>query len=291
MENSLLVANFVPPAPYTIEGHFDRLTGNRASDATLRSVNMFGSFESDVRGLLATISNVPNAVERVALLTVLEGRLRTLGETRRFLEPRAPTAKSAGEVLTNYFITDVLGLSGDSVEQKLANDARGLLRRHFEKHLNDQGKSQHTFVKGIWDVINAKTPMERHRAVLAGVSDKLELLLKGSEKTILTAMARRGPISAAVAGRLRKVIALRMAWRVTLVTRLAWVNPLILGLDLLLTPEQIASDEKMIFLGIYTQVCQDNRILQSKIVESSGPTDWKFRLDPIAELRATIRGG
>lgn len=288
MDNLALAGQFQPPSPYSVTGYFDVLTKDKFTEQSFRTLNIF-AFNLD--GVLNTIATRQDPVERAALLDVLESRLRLYGEANGYLEPPKGSEKNAGSLLTNFFIKDILGLSGDSAEQKAISELQSLLRKGIELGLNDRGKSQLKFLKWVWDVADAGNAQDRWRMVLAGAGEQLTKVLRKYEIVILNAMKRRGPVSKLVVARLRKIIALRMAWRVTLVTRFAWVSPVLLALDLLLTPSEIGSDAKLEFLGAYTRVCEDRRILLSTILERCSSDEWKYKFEPIDALRAAIKQG
>ncbi|MDB5695605.1 MAG: hypothetical protein JWN21_1148 [Sphingomonas bacterium] len=289
MENLILSGQFKPPAPYSLGGHFDQVTNNKGTEQHFR--NTGNVFRLGVDDLFRVISLRPDPLERAALLDVLETRLRSFGESRKYLEAPSQPSKPPGEVMTNFFIENVLGLSGDTAEQKAASEIRGLLRKALELGLNDRGKSQLKFLKWASDVVDAKPGDPRFRAVLAGAGEQLTKLLVKYQPMILKAMVRRGPIPAIVVDRFRKLIALRLAWRVTFAVRFAWVSPVLLALDLLLTPSEIESDEKMLFLGLYSKVCEDRRLIYSTIFDRCDQTEWKYKMEPISALRAAIQAG
>ena len=290
MENLGIASQFKPPPPYSVGGYFDIITKEKATEQYFRS---FGNvFALNVDDIVRTIRVRPNPAEQAALLDVLESRLRSYGEARGYIDPPKGGAANPGKILLIFFSEDILGLTiGDTVDQKVINEIQSQLRKGIELGLNDRGKSQLKFIKWVWDVVDAKTVDKRIQVILAGSGEQLTKLLLRHQPAILRGMAKRGPIPAIVVNRLRKVIALRLAWRVTLATRFAWVNPVVLALDLLLTPSEIGSDEKLAFLGVYTQVCEDRRILQSTILERCTPQGWNYKMDPVVVLRSVIQSG
>jgi hypothetical protein len=287
MECLMLAERFEPPPPYSTNGYFDHLTNNEYTETYFQRLRSIFRFKPDY--VLYVITLRPRAVERAALLDVLETRLRLYGENRGFLE--VPETTNATKTLTAFFVKDVLGLSGDNLEGKTLAEIERLLHAFIALHLTERGKERMELLNWIANVVTAPTTEERWRAILTGAGAALSKALMPHQATILRAMARKGPIPAAVVTRLRKIIALRMAWRVSLAARFRWVNPVLLALDLLLTPAEIGDDEKLQFLGIYTRVCEDRRILLSRILEGCHPDDWNYRLDPIQTLREVIRQG
>lgn len=284
MENSMLAGQFRPPAPYSLEGYFDKVTADMASEEALRRARR--AYHLPIERIRSRIDTVNDAAERAALLGVLESRLYAYGVAKGLTEAKA---KPDASVLTEYLLKNVLGLTGKGVEDKAVAEFKSLLLKQIREGLNARGKSQLKFVKWVSDLVTATTPEERYRVLLSGASGLAETWLKNNGKMILNSGMRAVGVPGVTRNRFFKVVALRLAWLETLAARFAWVSPVLLTVDLLLTPEHTASDDdedRLAFFGIYTQVCQDRRLILSTIIERSTENDWKYRIEPKAALRS-----
>jgi hypothetical protein len=287
MQSEAIAGLFKPPPPYSLDGWFDQVTKDKATKQVFGRLRQ--AYHFDLDGVMMAIKTRPTEHERAAMLIVLSERLEDYGKARGFLEEKKKAKKS--HVFADYVIQDVIGISGDPVEAKTVAKLKSLLIKHADAALDARGKNALKHMKWMWDLLNAKDGGERWRVLIGiGNSEIADLLKRNSGKWMNAALKKNG-FNQAARKRLMRVIALRIAWVNAWGARCAKLSPIVFALDLLLTPEDIASDaeeEKLGFLAIYTRVVADRRILLTNIIERAPGPDWKFSMDPGVAIRSAL---
>jgi hypothetical protein len=109
MNCDAMASAFQPPSPYTLEAHFDAVTGGRYTAARMAQVGL--PYQLGINGALTAIAARPSYQERAALLQVLQLRLKDLGTLRGLVSERAKTPSDDGvPLIVRILVEDALGL-------------------------------------------------------------------------------------------------------------------------------------------------------------------------------------
>jgi hypothetical protein len=287
MECQLLAGQFLPPAPYTLDGYFDRITDGQFVQVRLARIL---AYHIQLEGVLTQLASKP-AVERAALLGVLATRLEAYGTARGLTEPPSRSQDPA-TTLTEFLIKDIFGLSSDSVEEKSVGKLKSLLFEFIKDGLTRTGKHGLEFLAWVWRLINASSSELSREFLTLAPPALAEAFQAVTGRRVLGFAMKRAGFSSAVRRRVLRIVALRLAFLEPLAARAAKFSGVVFALDLLLTPEMIVSDteeERLAHLENIARVFTDFRLISSSIIERCEIGGPKYRFDPVTHLAQTIR--
>lgn len=245
------MADFKPPVPRSMDSYLDEITRGRVARLT-------NVYNIDIDGALALIKQRPSASERMALLAALAARLNKYGEAKGYIE-LVPKSENPDHVAA-FIVEDMLGLSGDSIEEKARSELLGIVKEFVKEGLNSRGKKGFEFLEVIWKLMNCTSAGEASRVLAAAGHGKLTDWL-GKNYLVLakTAMKKVGA-RRAVRNRIIRVLALKTVMLKAVPRLVARLNFVVTALELMLTPSEIASDleeQRMAFYSIYGKVVSD----------------------------------
>lgn len=289
MDPKLACAAFRPPPPMSLGAYFDQVTSGRARTAE----SVLSVFSLDV--VLRSIEARPTAAERYALLSVLEDRFVAYATPRGWLKPRTPVDPAGADATTDFIVKDLLGIEGKSVQDKTLSIFKGQIKKLIESGLNDKGKHSLKVLEFLWELCNAKDADEVKRILAKAPLTELSAWAAKQENITWLAKSalKLGRVSPVARNRIAKMIAARLTWIEVGMSRLAWVQPWLAALDLLLTPERIADDEterRLSFLTVYGRVFSQTSSQFGRLVKDcSSDKPWTLTIPPEQALGNAIK--
>jgi hypothetical protein len=306
-----MAAAFQPPPPFTLEAHFDAVTGGKYTSARLGQVGR--AYQVEINGALTAIAARPGYQERAALLQVLHARLKAWGKLRGLVKERA--SESSDDVVTLFariIVEDALGLPLNDV----LHNGKGLptpsalprnVARRVDNHLNTpvaskvQGIAKDQLAKGLTMLLVEQAGKDVAEGIVGHV--KFLKMVRGAvladspEASLREVTAYLGPKGAAwVAGnidkvpgvelvrslrfvklttRLVRVVNVRLALAVRLVNSMKWLGPVVTTLDLLLASDDVgrsdAEEDLASYLELVAQVTNQQADLTSAFYARCGP--------------------
>ena len=276
MDHSVACKSFTPPPPQSMAGYFDTVTGGQARDvAPLISIYRMDK-------LVAEIRSRPDLAERAALLNELETRVAAFGRAKGYLEPPPPkTDDERSNIVTTFIIKDVLGLSDKTADQKAIDALKKEVKKFVKDHLNKKGQGALKLLEVLYALCNAKTGEEALRILAKAGSKELADVIKANWDVLLRLSLKTVGVSAVVRNRLIKLIALRISWASLALSRLRWLNPILVCLEIALTPESTASDatmERLAFLTVYSRLFSQSGDELGRLIQSCAGADWQYKM-------------
>lgn len=281
MDHKLICCGFTPPVPMRMSAYLDEQT-----KGLLVSLDNLSIYRLDQA--IELINARPSLAEQAALLYALEERLIEFGRGRGYLAPPPHrTEQERSNIVLNFLVKDVLNISGGSVQEKVFQEVKGKLKTIVTNGLNGTTKSRLKFLDFILSLCNANSREEVYRILVKEGGVQF-----GENWKRITAYGLRGVrVSPVTKNRLIKFIAMRLTWGEAIVTRLSWLNPWILFVDLILTPETTASDvdeKRLTILMFLGRVFAARTNAFSKLVQSCSEREWRLT-SPVGDaLRAAV---
>jgi hypothetical protein len=287
MDPKLVCASFRPNPPFTLAAHFDAVTRDQAKNVGMLSIHRLDD-------VLRLIDSRPDPAEQAALLSELEDRFAAYAAPYGWLLPQAlPTEAASADALTTFVVKDILGIAGNSAQEKTMGAFKDQLKDVLKQGLNSRGKTSLIILQLLWDLANAKSGEEAVR-ILGKVSvGGMARWIKepANAAWVVRVALKTGPVRPVVINRLAKLIASRLTWLEVSLSRLAWVVPWLTFLDLFLTPERIADDateRRLSFLTVYGRLFGHRAAQFRTLVQRCSEYDWKLKMPVPDALGAAI---
>lgn len=287
MDHKLACAGFTPPVPMRMDAYLDQVTRGKVTNLGWLSI-------FDLDEALRQIEARPTLAEQAALLGALDDRFVAQGRARGWLAP--PPDRSDGEradLLTRFVVEDLLGIKGAAVDKKIFDEFKGRLKDALKPELNRTGKRSLKTLQLLYELSAAKNGQEAASALAkAGISELTSWLAKPDNMAWLARSAlKAGDVSPVVRNRLVKLIATRLTWLEVGLSRLAWVSPWLLALELFFTVESTATDameQRLTFLSLYGRLFATRSQQFGRIIDACAGDDWRYRLPPPQALATAI---
>jgi hypothetical protein len=287
MDHKLQCSAFKPPPPQTMAAYFDQVTQGLAGPAVFMSL-----FRLDK--LLQVIEARPTAAERAALLSELDDRFQRLGRREGWLdEPPPPTPAGAG-LVADFVVQDLLGIKGQSANDKAVDALKGELKSVIETALNDKGRQGFKVLELLLELAECKTPEEVVRVLAACGLGRFGTWLAQPEtrKALIHAMGRSVGLNKAARYKIIRLVAARMTWLEVTFSRLARINLIFTALEIFLTPTSTADDatmRRLTFLTAYGRMQAARHTQFGKLVSECTPDGaWTTRQPLLPALKQAV---
>lgn len=280
MDHSVACRGFQPPAPMSMAGYFDQVTGGLPSDVS----RLFGT--NRMERMISVLRSRRDPAERAALLMELERRFKAYGLSKGYLVPPPPrTPDESADLVTTFIVKDVLGLSGGSVDAKVLGEFKKQLKGMVKEMLNRKGRSGFQLLEFLWDLCNCRNTEEAMRVLMKHGNKQFAAYVKANWQTLMRGGMKAVNVSAVMRNRLLKLMAVRLAWASKWVARLRWLSPVVTGIEILFTSTSTATDfemDRLAFLAVYGRILSDRGDAIGNLVDSCAGTEWKYKM-PIEE--------
>lgn len=236
---------FQPPPPYSIDGYLDTVTNGLLQGIEPQSIY---SIAARVDGALKIIDQRPTA-ERLALRQAVVNRLAAYGEAKGWLRERE--TQSDAEVLEKIILEKVFGLKKTSVEEKVVKQFKAQLKSSIKAGLNSKGQAYFKFLGFINDLVSAKSAEEAALVLMKESTTGLGAWVNANGgKSFVVSRLKFIGVSSKARSQILKWISIAtakaapaMKFGSKICRFFARLNVYITLADLVLTPEEIASDE------------------------------------------------
>jgi hypothetical protein len=268
-----------------MDAYLDQVTRGLVKNAAYLSI-------FDLDKALDLIRARPELAEQAALLNALEERLSAYGRSRGYLNP--PPEKTDDEranTVTSFLLKDVFGFKHESANDKALSEFKKLMKDFVKSGLNAKGKSAFKFLEIIWKLCNAKSPKDAAAILIKEGGGLFAAWFASNSGRLAVSGLKAAGVSPVVRNRLMKLIAARLAWGETILARLRWVNPWLIALDILLTPEDTATDDeewRLAFLTVYGRLFTTQSEVLGKLVRSCTGNTWQLAMPIDAALQIAI---
>ena len=276
-------AFFSPPPPQSMASYFDEVTGDRLKNFT-------SIYRLDFNGAIKAIRARNSAAERLALLAEFTKRMESIGRETGFLgEPKAET--DSGSAIAKFIIEDGLGLKSASVEKKVYDKGVSLTKEWVKQSLNSTGKSGFRLLDVIWKIVKSESASDVAKILAKEGGKELAEWLKQNSASIAKGALKRVGYNSRARNRILRVIASRMALLKAPMSFLTRIQPILFGLELLLTPTETVSDfeeQRSMFLLYYSQIQTDQSSIFASMISDKGSGHAQLAKPLDSYLKASI---
>lgn len=260
-------ALFTPPAPQSMSGYFDDVTGNRLKNFT-------NIYRLDFNGALKAVKDRKNPGERLALLAEFSKRMEAIGREAGFLGD-APKDADPSNSIARFIIEEGLGLKPKTIDKKIYDKGIALTKDWVKSGLNSTGKSGFRLLEVIWKIVKAESVTEVGTILAKEGGKELSEWVKANWQTILKQALKKAGYNSRARYQIMRVIASRIALLKAPMSFLARIQPYLFALDLLLTPSETVSDfeeQRSLFLLYYSQIQTDQNSIFASLTSGQGGT-------------------
>jgi hypothetical protein len=244
-----------------MDGYLDEVTGGK--------VRQFENvYRIDIDSALKLIRQRRNQEERLALLTTLSSRLHKWGESKGYVE----SSLKSGDPnhFASFIVEDILGIDGSTAEKKSIDKLKDITKEYVLEHFNATGKKAHKFSELVWDLINCTSSGEAARVLGKAGWEKFNTWAVENRVSLAKSAMKKINVPKPIRNRIVRVLALRTSLLKALPRFAARLNPILLAVDIFLTPGELASsrdEERLEFANIYSKIIADQSSIFSDLMK------------------------